>query len=362
MERIYSLDLIRFFAALVVVLYHYSAFGYNLTGERIDVIAPFTKYGYMGVELFFMISGFVVLMSALGRTPRQFFESRFVRVVPMFWIACLITYGITALAQDPRLTPTPDLLAWNLSLATISPAQMLLQKPFLDGVYWTLALETTFYVLVWVALATGLTKRIRPLLYGWLVVALLGPLLPDNLVGKVLSGLFITRYAAYFIAGGLFYLIWKDRWVRPLDVVALLSCWGLSMWLAVRDGADMAGYIGLAQEPQTLALIVTAIFGLFAVVASGRLPEGRFQRWAWLGALTYPLYLLHHNIGFSLINKLKLLIPGELAICVMLAVILPVAWAAHRWLEVPFTQRVKAVIAQTQPRTASTRSAASRGD
>lgn len=341
MDRIYSLDSVRFFAALIVVLYHYTAFGYNITGERIDAITPITKYGYLGVELFFMISGFVVLMSALGRTPRQYFNSRFTRVVPMFWIACLLTYGVTQLIGTPMLQTTPTNLLLNLGLVTISPLQMLAQRPWVDPVYWTLVQETMFYVLVWLALATGLIRHIRPLLYAWLGAVLLGQFLPDNTVGKILSGVLLVRYGAYFIAGGLFFLAWKERRFQPLDIMALLTCWGLAVWLGVEDAPRMAGYVGLSQEPGAITLIISAIFATFAVIASGKLPEPKFQRWAWLGALTYPLYLLHHNIGFAVINRLKLIMPGELAIGLMFVLALLMAWAAHKWLEVPFSRWVK---------------------
>lgn len=341
MRRIYSLDTLRFLAALIVVAYHYTAFGYVVTGERLDAVAPLTKYGYLGVDLFFMISGFVVLMSALGRTPRQFFNSRFVRVVPMFWLACLITAGVMALTGNP---PPLSTLGWNLSLLTITPAQMLLQRPFLDGVYWTLTLETTFYVLVWAALMTGLLRHIRPLLYGWLALTLLGQFLPDNTIGKVITGLLLTRYAAYFIAGGLFFLAWRERQFKPVDIVALVICWGLCVWLAVQDAPAMAGYVQLSQHPVSLGAFITAFFGAFVLIATGRLPEERLQHWAWLGALTYPLYLLHQNIGYALINQFKLVLPGELAIALMFVLALLMAWAAHRWLEVPFSRWVKARI------------------
>lgn len=344
--RVYSLDLVRFVAAFAVVAYHYAAFGYKFTGERIAAVAPVAKYGYLGVDLFFLISGFVVLMSALGRTPRQFFNSRFTRVVPMFWLACLITAAVMALLGQP---PALSTVGWNLSLVTITPIQMLLQRPFLDGVYWTLTVETTFYVLVWLALMTGLIRHVRPLLYGWLAFTVLGQFLPDGTISKILTGIFITRYAAYFIAGGLFYLIWKERRVRALDVVALLVAWGLSVYLAVWFGAEVEQFAGFSQSPTSIALIVTALYGLFALVSSGSLPEERLKRWAWLGALTYPLYLLHQNIGYALINKFKLVMPGELAITLMFALALLMAWAAHKWLEVPFTKWVKVRIERILP-------------
>lgn len=342
-DRIYSLDVLRFFAALAVVAFHYAAFGYKFTGERVDALVPIAKYGYLGVDLFFMISGFVVLMSAVGRTPRQFFNSRFVRVVPMFWIACLCTYVVLQLLpQDALRVSTRDFLL-NMGLASITPLQPLLHVRFLDGSYWTLVQETMFYIWVWLALITGLIRHVRLLLYGWLAVTCAALLLPDTSVGWMVGGLLISDYAAYFIAGGLFYLIWKERRLRLSDSVALVVCLVLSVYLGAQDALNPLGAADRSYDldPVSVGLWVTSFFVLFAVLSGRQLPEQALRPWAWLGALTYPLYLLHQHIGYALINKFKLVMPGEAAIGLMFVLALLGAWAAHKWLEVPFTRWVK---------------------
>ncbi|WOO32781.1 acyltransferase family protein [Diaphorobacter limosus] len=65
--RVNEIDLLRFFAALAVVFFHYSFRGYAADAMSImpyPLLASLSKYGYLGVELFFMISGFVILMTA----------------------------------------------------------------------------------------------------------------------------------------------------------------------------------------------------------------------------------------------------------------------------------------------------------
>ncbi|HEX8659294.1 MAG TPA: acyltransferase family protein, partial [Hymenobacter sp.] len=83
--RLYEIDLLRFLAALSVVIYHFTFFGKRNAQYNplyFDELGEVTRYGYLGVHLFFMISGYVVLLSAQGKTIRQFFLSRISRLYP----------------------------------------------------------------------------------------------------------------------------------------------------------------------------------------------------------------------------------------------------------------------------------------
>ena len=93
-NRLAELDLLRFIAALSVLLFHYAFRGYaadDLSPINLPVLIPIFKYGYLGVGLFFMISGFVILMSAIGKNGREFVTSRISRLYPEFWICCTLT-------------------------------------------------------------------------------------------------------------------------------------------------------------------------------------------------------------------------------------------------------------------------------
>ncbi len=93
--RFYEIDLLRFLAALSVVIYHYTFRAYgvgNLSPIPYLEMSRFTRYGYLGVELFFIISGYVILLSVQGKTVRQFFISRVQRLYPAFWVACTLTF------------------------------------------------------------------------------------------------------------------------------------------------------------------------------------------------------------------------------------------------------------------------------
>lgn len=92
-KRLYQIDLFRFIAALMVVLFHYTFRGFIVNSSI--VAFPFLgfifKYGYLGVDLFFMISGFVIYMSIENSSLLNFLKSRIVRLYPAFWICVSIT-------------------------------------------------------------------------------------------------------------------------------------------------------------------------------------------------------------------------------------------------------------------------------
>ena len=112
MKRLELLDYGRFFAAIVVVLFHYTFNG--ISNGKITSIAhtqsviDLTKYGYLGVELFFMISGYVIFFSAKSGSASKFAVGRAVRLYPAYWFAVLFTsvfafnWGGDLMSVQPR--------------------------------------------------------------------------------------------------------------------------------------------------------------------------------------------------------------------------------------------------------------------
>src|SRR5690348_11363931 len=102
-DRLYEIDALRIIAAVAVVVYHYTFadFAGGLTMTAFPQISPVTRYGYLGVDLFFVISGFVCLLTALNRKPHQFVISRIVRLYPAYWVAVtLTTVAVVLLDHD----------------------------------------------------------------------------------------------------------------------------------------------------------------------------------------------------------------------------------------------------------------------
>jgi peptidoglycan/LPS O-acetylase OafA/YrhL len=117
-HRLHEIDLLRFGAALSVVAYHYlfSAYGGGHSPLAFPAAGQIARYGYLGVDLFFVISGFVVLMTAWDRPPRSFIVSRVVRLYPAYWIAVSATTLVSIVAGDERYHVTAAQYLANLTM------------------------------------------------------------------------------------------------------------------------------------------------------------------------------------------------------------------------------------------------------
>ncbi|WP_323183277.1 acyltransferase [Streptomyces sp. NBC_00038] len=162
--RLYVIDALRLTAARMVALHHYiGTYRANQPGNQIwdgpvseifPSLFPFAAYGWIGVEFFFVISGFVICMSSWGRRARDFFVSRVIRLYPAYWFAVLFTTAVLTL-WPAEFTAIPSAkVILNLSMLQQGEG-----APAVDGVYWTLWSELRFYVVFMLVVATGLTYR-----------------------------------------------------------------------------------------------------------------------------------------------------------------------------------------------------------
>ena len=302
-DRLPLLDLLRFVAAAGVLLYHYVTCyvpAEVLGGSWLGSLSAVTRYGYLGVNGFFMISGFVILWSALSRDAVAFAIGRFSRLYPSFWVAVLLASmallavrGAFGVGDGPELT-----LRTLLSNATMLPS--LLGAPRIDDVYWTLELEIRFYALVFLILLFRQQRNAEWYLLGWLAI-----LVSSNLFNlpRMLDFLFITTYGQYFVAGGLFYMVRQEGWTW-YRVLALAVSGVLCVVQALEGRSDFI----TADSASKLIVPVVVLLWFAAFLMLVAAPwAARLGSWAIrLGGLTYPLYLTHACIGAL---ALKLLMP-----------------------------------------------------
>jgi peptidoglycan/LPS O-acetylase OafA/YrhL len=305
--RVNEIDLLRFLAALSVVFFHYAfrgpAGGYS--AMPYPLLAPVAEYGFLGVELFFMISGFVVLMTAAGSARlRDFCISRFVRLYPAFWTCCTMTYLATvALA-------TPQSVTFVQYLFNMTMVADLFRVRLLEGAYWSLLVEIRFYALVAALLTIGRIYQAQRYIVIWLlacialeVLALFqGTWIPAGALHYLRSFL-IVEYAAYFVAGATCFLIW-EKGITPGKLAVLAASWGLAIFqseIIIRKVRDDNATTAL--NSGVVIGILTLFFLVMLLIALRRTGPIARYRWPLAGAISYPLYLLHQNIGYLVFNR-----------------------------------------------------------
>lgn len=329
-HRFHELDLLRGIACAMVVAYHYlhrGQAGHWLSESAAPWLAAPARYGYLGVNLFFIISGFVIFMTADGATPRSFVASRVGRLYPAFWIAAPLTAGVALLLGSATFAVTPTQLAVNL---TMLPQWFGVK--YVDGAYWSLAVELQFYLLVWLALVTGWFSRAERLLFVWLLLGTIDAVRPIYRLELWLD----VNWAPFFTAGICCYLI-RQRGTSRLRLALLGWSYLLTLyWVALEPMRSSApGSWGL-RDAFTAAVLLSAFFGVFLLIAFDRWRLAQSPLTLWAGALTYPMYLLHQYIGYMLIEAAGWhALPFGWRVVLSTALMLAGAWALHTWVERP---------------------------
>ena len=145
-KQIIGLDALRVFAALIVVAVHFGftlwAPGNNPLGvptHSYDLLFPYTQSGWVGVQIFFVLSGFVIAYSAYSAQAMGFLRQRLVRLVPGLALCATFTavFAVGAHLYPARLAFT----LWRNSVI-FRPA-----SNYIDGCHWTLPIEMSFYLL-----------------------------------------------------------------------------------------------------------------------------------------------------------------------------------------------------------------------
>lgn len=314
-----NLQGIRALAALGVVVFHFGL----MPATRL----PFT-IGAAGVDLFFVLSGFIIAHSA-ARSQRHFLAHRLIRVLPPYWIACVLAAAMTL----PGLG-LMGALDWLIQSLFYLPGPG--GRPSLIFVGWTLVYELSFYFLYWLALRLAGDRAPWAVLPVLTALAAWWPLLLEFALGVVLF-LAVTRRrisgrggTAIAMLGAA--LLLTMPWLMRYDPdeyrsLARVACWGLPAAMIVL-GAVTAERSGWAVRSRAVLL---------------------------LGAASYALYLLH-PIAIGVLIQLPAgpsLYP-RLACLLATVAIVAISVGFHLWVEAPLLRRLRALLCD-RPRLVPTR-------
>lgn len=321
--RIAEIDALRGLAAVAVMLYHYTWwYDHGMSGHRETPWIVF-PYGAFGVHLFFMISGFVIIMTVeRRRSVAEFAYARFSRLYPVYWAAVALCFGLNCWSG---LLPERTASMWD-GLWNLSMVQEAVGVPDVNGSFWTLYVELTFYGVV----AFLMAFRQLPRLHWWLA-------------GLVCLDAVLTAADAWDWVPGL----WRVSALFPLHKFLYLFLFGV--WIYRSRTKLSSGLVpvcmlclidaalhGIWQLP-----IVVGLAALFACAAWGALPWLDRGTLRFLGGISYSLYLIHGPVGYSLIRvgeRFDWNVNASIAAAVAVSVVIGTALTyaierpTHEWL------------------------------
>lgn len=317
-----GVEVLRFVLASIVLAYHYLWYG-PMTGVVSKQLQgpEWLIFGRFGVSAFFIISGFVIVHSARGRTAIDFGIARFTRLAPALLVCATITMFLLWVFPVPAVAP-PTAVAYLKSISIIG---VLLGGSQADPSYWSIVVEMRFYLaiglLLWIA---GSLRRLDAFAWAWLALSAVALIFPIGF----LHVFALSPYSGYFILGiGLYFLAVERRPAAGwLLVVAALTLAGAQTNIDfervdLMDGVRSPLWSGYA--------IATTAF--LVVFGSLHIRPGMHPVIHTLGAMSYPLYLLHQMIGYWSMAHLAPL--GLAAPAMTVFVVLAASWGFVRFVE-----------------------------
>lgn len=331
-RRILELDALRALAAINLVLFHFThvyavKFGYS------SPLGFEWPYGSYGVELFFILSGFVNSMSLLRRgQPVDFVAARLIRIIPIFLLVIIANLWIMSLAPMNQTVSTTQFLA-NMTLLP-----RVLGYECVDPVMWTLQIEMMFYATLVILFRIGALRRY---FLGWGTLLALSLLVCPTLDSmETLHGssgwfaaatgirrIMLLDFVPLFAIGFLLYMIKTNTGRRWQNIAGILVA------AAVFHSIDHGKH-----NPAATALIIA----LVTLSAYGRVPILRFGPLVYVSTISYALYLCHNNLGCAVIDRFdRFGLPPQ--ICFVIAVVFSfaVAIVVTTRIEQPITGRLR---------------------
>jgi len=334
--RIGHIDGLRGIAALAVVLHHYlwiPLFPASATADDsiwMHLRHDLFEFGHYGVELFFMISGFVILMT-LQRTRRfiDFLCKRWIRLMPAKLLGSLLIYGASQIIPaypfaNRRIDLLPGLTFTQPHFITrISGIEVF----SIDAAFWTLYIEMQFYIVAGLLFAWKPHRALAALLimaagYGMVSAwAFAIPALQAKMIA--FENLTLFKHLPWFCFGmALFNLSKKhsnfDGWMAGLSLALIFT----------QPNAEIGPIARIA---------LPAIF--LSTIYWHTIQQILSHRWLlFLGFISYPLYLIHQHLYYAIANILEqkaIYLGGAVALLpfVMIPAVMALAYGIAKWGE-----------------------------
>ncbi|HWK05415.1 MAG TPA: acyltransferase [Puia sp.] len=350
-RRIDLLDSFRFLAILPVLLYHFTIEWKDQTPYG-NYFGGLFKYGYLGVEFFFVISGFVISYTLEGTDSFfSFWKNRFIRLFPPLLACTMITYGVAGVLDSNQLFPNAHkirnfLPTFTLTNPSIWTSLTHTHFAWINGSYWSLWVEIQFYILSSILYFWNKGQFLRNILLAAMtlsVVKYIPPYFLHSGSWGVLSGRMtgflsgwvymnavfnIDYYILWFTLGVIFHHLYKGFPIRSRPLTAI--CMVIVLYQLYMDRL----YAERIYAIRVFQLIIITLFLLLIYKKEylSFMNKALFKR---IGIISYSMYLIHEVTGTLLINKYGAYLGrySPLSLVIMVILIIVFAELSYRFYE-----------------------------
>ncbi|MBE6088950.1 MAG: acyltransferase [Clostridium beijerinckii] len=333
-RRNYNIDLLRVLAALLIVMFHYTTryaqlYGYDNKSFHLSI----TYGGAIGNAMFLILTSFFTINSAIkSQSTKDFFIKRMIRLYPTYTLCLTITFiSVSLFGLQGRETSTID---YFLNLFFLN---YFLGTNYVDGAHWFMSFQMMMILILLILKKINYIKKLN-VYYVWIFINIIIRFLlkfgNQSIVDilNIIKIFTLESYAPYIIIGiGLRFLLDKKASFKEVTGLFIISYFNI----LINEGIIVC----------TIALIIT---GLIAVIIF-RVPSNkgvRFKNYLiFISGVSYPLYLIHQNIGYQIrFYLISLGLKSEVFIFIPLIISIGLATMIHHFFEKPVTNYLDKVM------------------
>ncbi len=333
-NRYQAIDSLRGIAALIVVFFHFTMY-------RPEAQFGF-KLGITGVDLFFIISGFVIYMSInKAHNSLDFVINRISRLYPTYWTCVTFTFILLSV-YSIFINGGLGKINFIQYLGNMTMFQFYLKISDIDGPYWTMIIEMTFYIGILLLFHFKMLKHLKIIGIGLCVLVVIMTTFWGDIyiVKKLIYWLPLLLFIPLFFAGTVFYTIYTNKNKLFENYIILIICL-ISQILLFKYSGKSSMFI----SHNEYTMMLTIYFVLFILFVNNKL-NFIVSRWTlFLGKISFALYLIHQLVSRNFIIPfftIKMQVNFWLAsFFVALPVVIIIAWFINYYIEVPMSKLMK---------------------
>ncbi|MDB5701544.1 MAG: hypothetical protein JWL66_1743 [Sphingomonadales bacterium] len=346
--RVTQLDSLRGIAAVLVVLHHARQAFINNVDDASVGLSAYLDVGRLGVVIFFLISGFVIVKAIPGKdlgSTAQFWKHRFYRLFPAFWVSVFFATSVAYLVFSTGCCAFVMPVTKEMFLANMTMIPLRFHQPMLIGVYWSLELELLFYALISVIALVGFNSA--KVITGAALLTFMAAVVAAAItathsgageIGKDQLFLALLHLSMMFAGGALRYH-WDEQIGGKSHLATMplllktyfflqLGFFSIAVAVKARHGI----------EPHTFRVAATYLLGIAAFLTCLYFCSGsRFGM--FMGNRSYGIYLIHvpvlSLVSFGVARSAAHAIGYFSYIIVACAITLALADALRRFIERP---------------------------